>query len=214
MPTSVDWVKDDLSHMVAAYTNADCVIYDIETGNPVIKLDTMSVSLFFFSYDLWTIEARIKRKHVILSHSSCMRSESASGGKISLPSLSYHSVFKSILDRNVRAATGGKALAAAARQWSGHHYGVLACKKSTMAALNTCTVMDSHGCGDFIWLQLIFGLKPCFLSPSQLARQIVNISECPPPPFLGGNSHMVKCLQDEKGTTFENWVFDKFPDTA
>ena len=44
MPTSVDWVKDDLSHMVAAYTNADCVIYDIETGNPVIKLDTMSVS--------------------------------------------------------------------------------------------------------------------------------------------------------------------------
>jgi len=41
MPTSVDWVKDDLSHMVAAYTNADCVIYDIETGNPVIKLDTM-----------------------------------------------------------------------------------------------------------------------------------------------------------------------------
>jgi len=42
MPTSVDWVKDDQSHMVAAYTNADCVIYDIETGNPVIKLDTMS----------------------------------------------------------------------------------------------------------------------------------------------------------------------------
>ena len=44
MPTSVDWVKDDQSHMVAAYTNADCVIYDIETGNPVIKLDTVSVS--------------------------------------------------------------------------------------------------------------------------------------------------------------------------
>ena len=46
MPTSVDWVKDDQSHMVAAYTNADCVIYDIETGNPVIKLDTMSVSTY------------------------------------------------------------------------------------------------------------------------------------------------------------------------
>ena len=43
MPTSVDWVKDDHSHMVAAYNNADCVIYDIETGNPVIKLDTMQV---------------------------------------------------------------------------------------------------------------------------------------------------------------------------
>jgi len=41
MPTSVEWVKDDLTHMVTAYTNADCVIYDIETGNPVIKLDTL-----------------------------------------------------------------------------------------------------------------------------------------------------------------------------
>ena len=27
----------------------------------------------------------------------------------------------------------------------------------------------------FIWLQLIFGQKPCFLGPSQLARQKVNI---------------------------------------
>jgi len=40
LPTSVDWVRDDLTHMVAAYSNADCVIYDIETGNPVIKLET------------------------------------------------------------------------------------------------------------------------------------------------------------------------------
>ena len=53
MPTSVDWVKDDQSHMVAAYTNADCVIYDIETGNPVIKLDTMSVSILMV---LWGTE--------------------------------------------------------------------------------------------------------------------------------------------------------------
>ena len=51
MPTSVDWVKDDQSHMVAAYTNADCVIYDIETGNPVIKLDTMSVSTLIVQGD-------------------------------------------------------------------------------------------------------------------------------------------------------------------
>ena len=43
MPTSVEWVKEDLTHIVAAYANADCVIYDIETGNPVIKLDTMQV---------------------------------------------------------------------------------------------------------------------------------------------------------------------------
>ena len=43
MPTSVEWVKEDLTHIVAAYANADCVIYDIETGNPVIKLDTTQV---------------------------------------------------------------------------------------------------------------------------------------------------------------------------
>ena len=43
MPTSVEWVKEDLTHIVTAYSNADCVIYDIETGNPVIKLDTMQV---------------------------------------------------------------------------------------------------------------------------------------------------------------------------
>ena len=43
LPTSVDWVRDDLTHMVAAYSNADCVIYDIETGNPVIKLETTQV---------------------------------------------------------------------------------------------------------------------------------------------------------------------------
>lgn len=40
LPTSVDWVRDDLTHMVAAYSNADCIIYDIETGKPIIKLDT------------------------------------------------------------------------------------------------------------------------------------------------------------------------------
>jgi len=40
LPTSVDWVRDDLTHMVTAYSNADCVIYDIETGNPIIKLET------------------------------------------------------------------------------------------------------------------------------------------------------------------------------
>ena len=50
MPTSVEWVKEDLTHMVAAYANADCVIYDIETGNPVIKLDTAQVRLLSFQF--------------------------------------------------------------------------------------------------------------------------------------------------------------------
>ena len=54
MPTSVEWVKEDLTHMVAAYTNADCVIYDIETGNPVIKLDTAQVRLLSVQFHLKT----------------------------------------------------------------------------------------------------------------------------------------------------------------
>ena len=50
LPTSVDWVRDDLTHMVAAYSNADCVIYDIETGNPVIKLETTQVNYDYLSW--------------------------------------------------------------------------------------------------------------------------------------------------------------------
>ena len=50
LPTSVDWVRDDLTHMVAAYSNADCVIYDIETGNPVIKLETTQVWTYVFFF--------------------------------------------------------------------------------------------------------------------------------------------------------------------
>ena len=40
--------------MVAAYANADCVIYDIETGNPVIKLDTAQVRLLSVQFYLKT----------------------------------------------------------------------------------------------------------------------------------------------------------------
>lgn len=40
VPTAVDWVHDDPTHMVAAYSNAACVIYDVETAKSVIKLDT------------------------------------------------------------------------------------------------------------------------------------------------------------------------------
>lgn len=41
VPTSIDWILVDPNHMVAAYDNSACIIYDIETGKPVIKLDTV-----------------------------------------------------------------------------------------------------------------------------------------------------------------------------
>ena len=59
LPTSVDWVRDDLTHMVTAYSNADCVIYDIETGNPIIKLETTQV---FINTTSISIVARVYKK--------------------------------------------------------------------------------------------------------------------------------------------------------
>ncbi|XP_059086744.1 striatin-3-like isoform X2 [Tigriopus californicus] len=43
-PTSVDWVQDDPTKIVTAYSNGSCVIHDIESGKLVIKLDTKSDS--------------------------------------------------------------------------------------------------------------------------------------------------------------------------
>ena len=40
VPTSVDWVYDDSTHLVAGYNSGACVIYDIETGKSIIKLDS------------------------------------------------------------------------------------------------------------------------------------------------------------------------------
>ena len=39
-PTSIDFVATDLHHMVAAYTTAKTVVYDLETAKPVISLDS------------------------------------------------------------------------------------------------------------------------------------------------------------------------------
>ena len=43
VPTSVDWIYENPSHFAAAYVNAACVIYDVETGQEVLQLDTSSV---------------------------------------------------------------------------------------------------------------------------------------------------------------------------
>ncbi len=43
-PTSVDWIRDDPTHMVTAYANAKCIIHDVETGSPLVTLETTTVS--------------------------------------------------------------------------------------------------------------------------------------------------------------------------
>lgn len=52
VPTSVDWIYSDPAHMVAAYNNAACIIYDLETGKPVIKLDTVMMIILLSKMNL------------------------------------------------------------------------------------------------------------------------------------------------------------------
>ena len=39
-PTSIDFVATDLHQMVAAYTTAKTIVYDLETAKPVLNLDS------------------------------------------------------------------------------------------------------------------------------------------------------------------------------
>jgi len=43
-PTSVDFIRDEPNRMVAAYNSAHCVVYDLESGKPVVRLETTQVT--------------------------------------------------------------------------------------------------------------------------------------------------------------------------
>ncbi|KAK6640649.1 hypothetical protein RUM44_012346 [Polyplax serrata] len=38
-PTSVDFVRDEANHIVAAYNSSNCIIFDCETGKPVVRFE-------------------------------------------------------------------------------------------------------------------------------------------------------------------------------
>ncbi|XP_034230279.1 striatin-3 [Thrips palmi] len=40
IPTSVDFVRDEPNRMVAAFSSSHCVIYDLETAKPVVRLES------------------------------------------------------------------------------------------------------------------------------------------------------------------------------
>ena len=48
VPTSIDFIRTETSQMVAAYSSAQCVIYDLETAAPVVALDSAK------TYSKWT----------------------------------------------------------------------------------------------------------------------------------------------------------------
>lgn len=43
-PTSIDFVRCDTSQVVVGYTSADAVVYDLETGKPILTLDGRTLS--------------------------------------------------------------------------------------------------------------------------------------------------------------------------
>lgn len=40
IPSSVDFVSDEPNHIVAAYNSSHCIIYDMETTKPVVRLES------------------------------------------------------------------------------------------------------------------------------------------------------------------------------
>lgn len=43
-PTTIDFVRCDTSQVVVGYTSADAVVYDLETGKPILTLDGRTLS--------------------------------------------------------------------------------------------------------------------------------------------------------------------------
>ena len=64
-PSSVDWVRVDPNHMVAGYTNGACMIYDVEKGKQVVRLDTFQVSGYLTYLELFKViaDCRIPSEH-------------------------------------------------------------------------------------------------------------------------------------------------------
>jgi len=48
IPTSVDFVRSDPNHMVAAYNNKAAYIFDMETAKPIINFEYASDTGLFF----------------------------------------------------------------------------------------------------------------------------------------------------------------------
>lgn len=44
VPTSVDFVRDEIHRIVASYSSSHCVIFDMETAKSVIRLDSASTA--------------------------------------------------------------------------------------------------------------------------------------------------------------------------
>lgn len=44
IPTSVDFVRDEIQRIVASYTSSHCVIFDMETAKPVVRLESSSAA--------------------------------------------------------------------------------------------------------------------------------------------------------------------------
>lgn len=39
VPTSTDFVRDDMDRIIVSYTSGNCIVYDLETTKPVLRFD-------------------------------------------------------------------------------------------------------------------------------------------------------------------------------
>lgn len=67
-PSSVDWVHEDPNHMIVAFENASCGIYDVETGQQVVQLDT-TLSQVSWNTFAFIVQINQKTKLIITSMS-------------------------------------------------------------------------------------------------------------------------------------------------
>jgi hypothetical protein len=45
----VDFIRDEPNRMVAAYNSANCIVYDLESGKSVVRLETTQVTFVLIS---------------------------------------------------------------------------------------------------------------------------------------------------------------------
>lgn len=58
-PTSVDFIRDEANHIVTAYNSSNCIIFDCETGKPVVRFEINQVHKFLILLALVKYERRL-----------------------------------------------------------------------------------------------------------------------------------------------------------
>ena len=75
VPTSIDFIRTETSQMVASYSSAQCVIYDLETAAPVVTLDSAKT---YSKYYMLVISTKTCLRRNRLSCARCLLQKATS----------------------------------------------------------------------------------------------------------------------------------------